>query len=330
MSLKRMDELYNNSEETNRIEIEDGFVDFTKHFKYLGSYISYHMRDDYDIKKRIAAGSKTMGALSGFWNNDHVDMFIKYRIFMAIPVTLLLWGCESWALKESSLNRLDVFLHRSIQRIMKIKMSEVRDKKLNNEKLQDMCYHIPNIRELIAIRQCRFIGKVVRGPNTHPPTKILTAWCNNKRPTGAPIMTNKRSIVKILKIFLPEEMGNNKYGDMNRWFDIAMDKTLWDYKIAKLKNHGLDIPEPEPQLQSSNNNSNQEMPPSPPRQQRRQNNTPPSANPNNEILEAFHTLNLESSATSREVKIKFRQLSQIYHPYRHNSENTGMTNTEAQ
>ena len=51
MSLERMDELYDNSSETDRITIGDGFVDFTKHFKYLGSYVSYHMRDDYDIEK---------------------------------------------------------------------------------------------------------------------------------------------------------------------------------------------------------------------------------------------------------------------------------------
>ena len=122
-------------------------------------------------------------------------------------------------------------------------------------------------------------------------------------------MTNKKSIVKSLKILLPDEMGKNNYGDLNRWIDIAMDKKMWDYKIAKLKNPGLDIPEPEPQSQSqnSNNNGNQDIPPSPPRQRRsRNNNPPPSANPNSEILEAYQTLSLEHNATSREVKIKFR------------------------
>ena len=69
------------------------------------------MRDDHDIDKHIAAESKAMGALSGFWNNDHIDLFHKYKILMAVPVNLLLWGCESWDLKESSLGRLDVFLH---------------------------------------------------------------------------------------------------------------------------------------------------------------------------------------------------------------------------
>ena len=58
-----------------------------------------------------------------------------------------------------------------------------------------MFYRIPNIRELLAIRQCRFIGKVVRGPNEN----------------------------------------NYNYGDLSRWIDIAIDKQLWDYKISKLK-----------------------------------------------------------------------------------------------
>ena len=77
---------------------------------------------------------------------------------MTVPVNLLLLGSESWALKKSSLNRVVVFLLRSIRRIMRIKMSEARDKELSNEKLRDMFYHIANIRELITKRQYRFTG----------------------------------------------------------------------------------------------------------------------------------------------------------------------------
>ena len=55
-----MDTFYDDSDKTNRIEIGDGFADFTKQFKCLASFISYHTRDKYDIEKRIAAGSKAM------------------------------------------------------------------------------------------------------------------------------------------------------------------------------------------------------------------------------------------------------------------------------
>ena len=182
----------------------------------------------YDIEKRIATGSKAMGVLSGCWNNDHVDVFHKYlQNIYGNPSTLATLGMQILGSKRiKSENRLGVFLLRSICRIMKIKMSEVKERKINNEKLRDMFYHIPNIRDLIALRECRFIGKVAsRGPNAHPSKKYyVTAWCNNKRPTGAPIMTNKRSIVHGLKILMPEEMGKNNYGDLNRWIDTAMDK----------------------------------------------------------------------------------------------------------
>ena len=115
-------------------------------------------------------------------------------------------------------------------------------------------------------------------------------------------------------------MGNNKYGDLRRWLEIATDKKLWDYKIAKLKNPNLDIPEPPSQDPNGNNNQDT-PPPSPPRQRRRHNNSTPPNPQNNEILEAYQILELESNVTGREVKIKFRQLSSIYYPNKHQSEN---------
>lgn len=36
-------------DKTKPIVVKDGFVTFTEHFKYLRSYISYNLRDDFDI-----------------------------------------------------------------------------------------------------------------------------------------------------------------------------------------------------------------------------------------------------------------------------------------
>ncbi len=54
---------YNNLEETAPIPVSDGQVTFCRRFKYLGSYVSFCLFDDYDIDKRIAAASRAMGAL---------------------------------------------------------------------------------------------------------------------------------------------------------------------------------------------------------------------------------------------------------------------------
>ena len=52
---------------------ELGFITSTKHFKYLGGYISYSLRDDYDVEARISQASAAMGALNPFWHDDAVD-----------------------------------------------------------------------------------------------------------------------------------------------------------------------------------------------------------------------------------------------------------------
>jgi len=112
-------------------------------------------------------------------------------------------------------------------------MSQVEEEKITNEKVRKIFFNIPDLRSLIAIRQCRFIGRVIRGPNNNPPKLLLTAWCNNKRVNGGQLTTNKKSIVKSLQLLLPNKMGNDKQGLLANWIDIARDKNLWNYKIKK-------------------------------------------------------------------------------------------------
>jgi len=73
----REDVVYDHLEETRPIPVADGQVTFTKHFKYLGSYVSYNLRDDFDVNSRITAASQSMGALRNFWDNPHVDLWSK-------------------------------------------------------------------------------------------------------------------------------------------------------------------------------------------------------------------------------------------------------------
>ena len=48
-------------------QIERSIFIFTKHFKQLGSYISYSLKDDYNINTHLASGNLSMGDLSKFW-----------------------------------------------------------------------------------------------------------------------------------------------------------------------------------------------------------------------------------------------------------------------
>ena len=158
---QRDDKQYDNLPDTAIVNFKEGNATFTRHFNYLGSYISYNLRDDHDVDRRIAATSASMGGLSSYWNDKSVDLKYKYLIFTAIPCNLLLWGSESWALRTSLLSKLEVFLHRSVRRILGIKMTEVKEKRIINAEVRERCFNIPTIQNQISKRQLTFIGKVV-------------------------------------------------------------------------------------------------------------------------------------------------------------------------
>ena len=53
--------------DTQRATIEDRYIELTKHFKYLGSHISYNLKDDYEIEQRATKAYQNMGMLKYFW-----------------------------------------------------------------------------------------------------------------------------------------------------------------------------------------------------------------------------------------------------------------------
>ncbi len=111
---EREEELYDKLDKTQPIQVEDGYVTFCRHFKYLRSFISFGLCDDYDIKKQVTAATQSMGALKNIWDSPHLDIWSKYLLFRAIPMNLLLWGCETRSMRKALSNKLEVFLHWNI------------------------------------------------------------------------------------------------------------------------------------------------------------------------------------------------------------------------
>jgi hypothetical protein len=155
----REDPKYDALLETAQIDVADGYVTFCRKFKYPGSHIVYSLCDDKDIEVQLAAASQSMGSLKEVQCNPHLDMYSKYFLFRAIVVNLLLWGCENWLLRQALLHKFEVFLHHSIQQILRISITEVKERHIYNKKVCQMFYNIPCMKNLIAARELGFLGK---------------------------------------------------------------------------------------------------------------------------------------------------------------------------
>jgi hypothetical protein len=102
------------------------------------------------------SSNAAMGTSKEVWRNPHLDVYNKYLLFWAIPMNLLLWGCNTWSLRQSLLDKLEVFLHQSVQRILQISMTRVKDEGLRDCRVREMFYGIPCIQNMIAARQMDF------------------------------------------------------------------------------------------------------------------------------------------------------------------------------
>jgi hypothetical protein len=88
---------------------------------------------------------------------------VKIRIYKAIILPVVLYGCETWSLTIKKEHRLRVFENRVLRRIFGPKRDEMTGgwRKLYNEKLRDL-YCSPSIIRIIKSRRMRWAGHVAR------------------------------------------------------------------------------------------------------------------------------------------------------------------------
>ena len=237
-------DIYDKLPETANVPVADGYVSFTRTFRYLGSLINFSLRDDDDITARIAAATAAMGALKEVWRNPHLDMFNKYMLFRAIPMNLLLWGAETWSLRKQQLDQLEIFLHRNIRRILQISMSRVKEERIRNEKVRQMFYSIPCARNMIAARQMDFVGKMIRGPPDRPSRNMITACCDHKRRVGRPQTTGKNIMVENLRLLFKDvnTVNIDRFGSLRNWIHEANDEDYWNQLVKRLLHPDTPLP----------------------------------------------------------------------------------------
>ena len=64
---------------------------------YLGNTISSSGCINDEIQRRMAMSSAFFGRLrQRFWNNHHVSMRVKSKVYRAIVLSTLLYGAEAW------------------------------------------------------------------------------------------------------------------------------------------------------------------------------------------------------------------------------------------
>lgn len=209
--------------------VADGFVSFSQQFKYLGSIIHQTLTSEADVNQRIKKARAAFGALrNDFFNNKHANLKDKGRIYVALCLSILLYGSECWCLREDLFQRLRVFHNSCVRTMCKVTMRQVMKFKLTNDELFERL-NIYSLDAYYNSRLLRWVGHVARMKMSRMPRKLLTGWVNHKRPVGAPQMTYGRTVNKALKSKNITTTFKGRWG----WNKIAADKAKWRKLTSK-------------------------------------------------------------------------------------------------
>ena len=152
---------------------------------------------------------------------------LLFKIYRAIILPVVLYGCETWSLTLREERRLRVFENRVLRRVFGPKRDEVTGewRKLHNEELSDLC--LPNIVRVVKSSIMRWAGHVARMGEGRGVHRVLVGKPEGKRPLGRP----RRRWEDNIKMGL-QEVG----GDCEDWMELAQDRDRWRALVSTVMN----------------------------------------------------------------------------------------------
>nr|VZI44420.1 unnamed protein product [Spirometra erinaceieuropaei] len=130
-------------------------------FKYLGARLLPNGQSKDDIVSRIDAARWFLSSLRKcLWNRPDLSIATKNRLYRASVRSVLLYGCECWALRAEDMRNLEIFDHHCLRIILRVKLTNF----VSNEIVRARCDNIARITQAIQERRLRWFGHVLCRP----------------------------------------------------------------------------------------------------------------------------------------------------------------------
>jgi len=171
----------------HNIEIGNSTFERVEQFKYLGTTLTNQNSFQEEIKSRLKSGKACYHSVQNLLSSSLLSKNLKIKIYRAVILPVVLYGCETWSLTLREERRISVLENRVLRRIFGPKRDEVRGewRKLHNEKLNDL-YCSPNIVLVMKLRIMRWAGHITRVGKSRGVYMVLVRKPEGKRTLGRP------------------------------------------------------------------------------------------------------------------------------------------------
>ena len=90
-------------------QIDGETMETMRDFSFLGSKITADGDCSHEIKRRLFLGGKVMTNLDSILESRDVTLPTKVNLVKAIVFPVVMYGCESWTIKNAERQRIDAF-----------------------------------------------------------------------------------------------------------------------------------------------------------------------------------------------------------------------------
>ena len=155
-----------------QIVIKGQHINIVDNIKYIGPCIR-SMERNVKVRIRLAWAVcqqyVNRAKVKSILRSPNVKLNFKIRIFKAACISILLYGCESWILREALIDELNIFARTSYLIMLSIK--QPRDH-VTNKSLYKLNRQTP-LCEKIRKRQLKFTGHCICMPTDEPDNRFV-------------------------------------------------------------------------------------------------------------------------------------------------------------
>jgi len=183
-------------------------------FCYLGSTIGNDGGCDREITIRLGKANGAFGRLGRIWASRNISTQVKVRLYESLVLAVLLYGAETWPIKQSTARKLEAAHHRWLRKILHISWKD----KTTNDKVRELTQQA-KLEDIVRERRMRWTGHVMRMDcdRIARAAVIWTPKCGRRRP-GRPRTDWTQTVKQDIK------RGGFTWEQLP---DLAVDRTTW-------------------------------------------------------------------------------------------------------
>ena len=116
------------------------------------------------------------------WSDSNIATKTKLLLYKVIVQSTLLYGCETWAVTDRDVHRLEVFQMKCLRRIRGVTLLN----RISNDSML-ACSAFSKMANLLRYRRLQWLGHVARMSDDRLPKQMLFGTLEGKSAPGRPV-----------------------------------------------------------------------------------------------------------------------------------------------